>query len=56
MVQMHLRIKQRKLRQIGKIIAKPEDNLCRRALIAAEKTCNREDLPTECKWLCKARN
>ena len=44
---MHFRIKQKKLRQIGKIMATPEGNLCRQALVAGENTCNGEELLTE---------
>ena len=47
------RIIQRKLRLIGKTMHKDYNNLGKQALIAGEKTCNGEDLLTDCINLCK---
>ena len=42
--QMHLIIKQKKLRLIGKVMAKQDNNLCKGALINGVAECNGEDL------------
>ena len=34
-------------------MGKPEDNLCRLALLEGQKKCNKEDLLTECINMCK---
>ena len=47
MIQMHLRIKQRKLRLIEKVMATFAD----KHYLAGEKERNKEDLLTECKNL-----
>ena len=44
---MHLRIKQKKLRLIGKVMAKYNSNLCKRALRNVVREYNGEDLLTE---------
>ena len=43
-LQMHQRIKQKKYRLIGKVMAKQDDNLYKRALLNRVKECNGEDL------------
>ena len=48
MLTMKRMIIQLKLRVIEKTIGKPEDNLCRQALIEGQKTFNKEYLLTEC--------
>ena len=44
MLMMHLRIKQKKLQLLGKVIANPEENLCKRALQNGVAEINVEDL------------
>ena len=39
MLMMHLRIKQKKLRLIGKVMAKPDNNLCKRPLKSGVEEC-----------------
>ena len=48
---MHLRIKQKKIRLIGKVMAKNVDNMCRKAPRKGVRECNRDDLLNECKNL-----
>ena len=45
-----------KLRAIAKTMGKPEDNLCRKALLEGQRTCNGEDLLSECVQLCRRLN
>ena len=45
-----------KLRAIVKTMGKPEDNLCRKALLEGQKTCNGEDLLSECVQMCRRLN
>ena len=46
MLTIKWRMIQLKLRAIAKTMEKSRDNLCRQALIAGQKTCNKEDLLT----------
>ena len=46
--------KAKKLRLIGKVMAKDEDNLCRRELWSGTPECNGEDLLTQCKNMSTA--
>ena len=44
---MKWRITLAKIRAISKTMGKPNDNLCKRALIEGKESCNGEDLVSE---------
>ena len=50
---MKWKIVQIKLRAIAKTMGKPENNLCKQALLEGQKTCNDDDLLTECVNMCR---
>ena len=50
---MKCKIVQIKLRAIAKTMGKPDNNLCKQALLEGQKTCNNEDLLTERVNMCR---
>ena len=45
-----------KLRAIAKTMGKPDNNLCKQALLEGQNTCNNEDLLTKCVNMCRRLN
>ena len=50
---MKWKIVQIKLRAIAKTMGKPDNNLCKQALLEGHETCNNEDLLSECVNMCE---
>ena len=53
---MKWRITLAKIRAISKTMGKPNDNLCKRALIEGKESCNGEGLISECEAMCTHLN